>query len=104
MLSRALRPLRALRVLLACVVLWLGTPGSAPQVAFHDTAAVVMPQAAAARDGESRREGEDVSEANARLAIPAPCERTNGPAVRPAQALTERPARDLFLRNCVLLC
>jgi hypothetical protein len=82
--------------------LWLGTPASAPQVGFHDTAAVVMPQPVAAR-AETRREGEHRPE-GASQATPAPFERASGPAVRPAEALTRRPARDLYLRNCVLLC
>ena len=102
--SRLFRPVRALRVLLACVVLWFGSSASAPRELWNDTAVVIVADGVGARAGESRKAGLETDETEARSGAPARRERARGASAAPREAGARRPTRDLYLRNCVLLC
>ncbi len=95
MLPRALRPVRALRVLLACVFLFWGAFASAPREAWSDDVVVIV-----ARDASPE------AESRALRARPIPSASIERPALvaSPRETGADRPARDLYLHNCVLLC
>jgi len=96
MRPRVLRPVRALRVLLACVFLFWGASACAPRRAWNDDVVVLVAQEAS-REAESR-------DTRPRSSALASFERAALVASRPREAGSRRPARDLYLRNCVLLC
>jgi hypothetical protein len=93
-----LRPVRALRVLLACVFLWFGATASAPSAAWDDAPTVVVIDGAPARAETPAR----ISAARAdHGATSIDHER---PSTSPGEPASPRPALDLYLRHCALLC
>jgi hypothetical protein len=95
-----LRPVRALRVLLACVFLWFGATPSAPHAAWDEAPAIVVVDGASAR-AETPALDSDERTATDHAAISIDRE---GPPTCPATASAPRPTLDLYLRNCALLC
>jgi hypothetical protein len=105
MLSRTFRPVRAFRILLSCLVLWLAAPASATHEVWSDAVAIVVSDgpAAGALGETAREQGAPNAQNEGRRASPVRRERTSG-AFQPREAAARRSSRDLYLRNCVLLC
>ena len=100
MATRRFRPVRALRVLLACAFLWIGASAAAPRDAWNDAAVVVV--ASASAHGDERHVIETEVQAEPESVTTGEVSRAATP--RPEQARVRRPTRDLYLRHCALLC
>ena len=90
-------------MLLACVFLWFGAAAPAPYDVGND-ASVVMVADGTRADDPSRGGIEAADEAAPRSADAAQRESRRRATPRPREAIARRPVRDLYLRNCVLLC